>query len=67
MATRGTVKLLSRGSGEDPGNCCRRPEMSFDTSALIHNSFYSFFKFIYSELFPLQECSHALSSVTICY
>ena len=23
MTTRGTVKLLSRGSGEDLGNCCR--------------------------------------------
>ena len=26
MATRGTVKLLSRGSGEDLGNCCQRPK-----------------------------------------
>ena len=26
MATRGTVKLWSRGSGEDLGNCCQRPK-----------------------------------------
>ena len=26
MATRGPVKLLSRGSGEDLGNCCQRPK-----------------------------------------
>ena len=26
MVTRGKVKLLSRGSGEDLGNCCQRPK-----------------------------------------
>ena len=26
--TRGTVKLLSRGSGEDHGNCCQRPKVT---------------------------------------
>ena len=26
MAKRITVKLLSRGSGEDLGNCCQRPK-----------------------------------------
>ena len=26
MDTRGTVKLLSRGSVEDLGNCCQRPK-----------------------------------------
>ena len=26
VATRGTVKLLSRGSAEDMGNCCQRPK-----------------------------------------
>ena len=34
MATRGSVKLLSRGSGEDLGNCCQRPKAvrQFDSS-----------------------------------
>ena len=26
MAMQGTVNLLSRGSGEDLGNCCKRPK-----------------------------------------